>query len=161
LSPEQQSKIHLQPIPADRLPQLMEIMLPAYAAERAASDHISLDDATAFARRQYAQLLPEGINTPWHRFVAIVPKTDQIQVGFVWYYIEQQRREAFIYELWIHEPFRRKGFATAALNAVAAEVRQSGCERLGLNVFATNPGAAALYRKCGFEVVSQHMNKRL
>lgn len=136
-------------------------MLPAYAADRATADRTSLDEATEFAKRQYADLLPQGVNTPGHFFAWVLAGGVEGPVGFVWYFTSPERREAFIYDLWIGPEHRRRGYATAALAAVADDARRRGCERLGLNVFATNPGAAALYRKCGFEVVASHMNRPL
>jgi ribosomal protein S18 acetylase RimI-like enzyme len=154
-------KVELRPIGAFELPQVLSKTRPAYIAERAKADHISLEEASEFAERQFAQILPQGLQTPGHHFAWMIAGEPAERVGFVWYFADTQRREAFIYDLWVDEPHRRRGYASAALSAVADDVRRLGCERLGLNVFATNPAAAALYRKCGFAAVTQYMNKRL
>jgi len=45
-------------------------------------------------------------------------------------------------------------------NATAESIaRDAGCATLGLNVFADNPGAMALYHILGFQTVSRHLNK--
>jgi ribosomal protein S18 acetylase RimI-like enzyme len=155
------SKVELRPIDANELPQVLSKTRPAYVAERAKADHISLQEASEFAERQLAQILPQGSQTPGHHFVWMIAGDRAERVGFVWYFADAQRREAFIYDLWVEDAHRRRGYASAALSAVADDVRRLGCERLGLNVFATNPAAAALYQKCGFAAVTQHMNKRL
>ena len=155
------AKIVLRPIEPSDLPHVLSKTRPAYAADRANADHISLEEAAEFAEKQLTQILPRGAETPGHHFAWIVAVEPSERVGFVWYFADGQRGEAFIYDLWIDEDRRRRGYASAALSAIDDEVRQLGCERIGLNVFATNPGAAALYRKCGFQAVTQYMNKRL
>lgn len=48
---------------------------------------------------------------------------------------------------------RRRGLAAALLDAAAARAAEAGCERLWLEVVATNAPAVTLYRRSGFEVV--------
>ena len=47
---------------------------------------------------------------------------------------------------------RRRGVATALLDAAVAEARRRGARKLLLRVLASNPGALALYRGYGFGI---------
>ncbi|UJA21785.1 GNAT family N-acetyltransferase [Thermoleophilia bacterium SCSIO 60948] len=47
--------------------------------------------------------------------------------------------------------FRRRGVATALLDAVARKAEYAGAKRLTLRVFSTNTGAIAMYESFGFE----------
>jgi GNAT superfamily N-acetyltransferase len=132
---------------------------PAYAAERAVADHISLDAARDFVRDQHARLLPQGHATPEHQFHAIV--AGGATVGGVWFNCDRSSGEAFIYNITIDEAQRRRGYARQALALVESAARAAGCVRLGLNVFPPNRGAIALYEQSGFATMATYMNKRL
>ena len=84
-----------------------------------------------------------------------------MRVGSVWFRLDPGAREAYVFDITIAQEHRRRGLATVALEAVAAEARAAGCGVLALNVFADNEPARALYRKLGFEEAAIHMNKRL
>jgi N-acetylglutamate synthase len=53
--------------------------------------------------------------------------------------------------MWVHPGFRRRGVATQALRALAAEARRRGIRSLHLQVDADNRDAIATYERHGFE----------
>ncbi|HZO98243.1 MAG TPA: GNAT family N-acetyltransferase [Gaiellaceae bacterium] len=53
--------------------------------------------------------------------------------------------------LMVAAPYRRRGVATALLEAAEAWARSAGVSKLELHVFPFNTPALALYEKCGFE----------
>ena len=53
---------------------------------------------------------------------------------------------------------RRRGVATALLDAGFAEARNAGVKTMHLEVSEDNPGAATLYRKLGFRVTGRRPN---
>ncbi|MDR5693040.1 GNAT family N-acetyltransferase [Agromyces indicus] len=67
----------------------------------------------------------------------------------------------WVWDLMVHEPFRRRGVARRAMIAGEEVARAHGATSLMLNVFAYNEGAIALYRTLGFLPASIHMAKRL
>ena len=138
----------------------MELILPPYAAERAVADHMPLDAAERFAREQHDRLLPNGHETAGHRFLRIVAEGTPA-VGGLWLWIDDASEQAFLYNITIFAPYRHQGFASAALSLVERLCRDSGCRALGLNVFASNEAALALYRKVGFRSVASYWNKAL
>jgi ribosomal protein S18 acetylase RimI-like enzyme len=88
--------------------------------------------------------------------------TDSGQVvGGVWFWIDDENKQAFLYYISILPEHRRRGFASSALIAVEETVRAAGCVSFGLNVFSSNDGGIALYRKLGFRAVSSYWNKPL
>ena len=64
------------------------------------------------------------------------------------------RDDNFLYVLQEEPPESARGL-------VEQTVRAAGCATLGLNVFSSNSGALALYRKVGFNAVSSYFNKAL
>ncbi len=155
------AKIRLENIAELEFNDFIETMLPAYIEERSAADHVSKTVAEQFARQQHAKLLLHGYHTPGHYFFRIIDEVTNLAVGTVWFRLEVSSGEAYIYNITVVPEHRRRGYASAALNAVARLARSKGCARLALNVFARNEAARLLYRKLGFCVVSLHMNKPL
>ena len=139
----------------------METILPSYVAERATADHVSLEIAGQYARAQLARLLPDGRLTIGHRFLRVLSSDSGQGVGDVWFWIDGENKQAFLYYVAVLPEHRRRGFASAALTVIEEMVRAAGCISLGLNVFSSNHGAIALYRKLGFCTVASYWNKPL
>ena len=151
----------LEPMTKAQFSEFMEVILPPYVAERAAADHVSTDVAERYARDQHARLLPDGHLTAGHRFLCMVSTNNDQPVGGVWLWIDIGNKQAFLYNITVFPRHRRRGFASDALVLVEEMVRSAGCTTLGLNVFSSNDGAIALYRKLGFSAVSSYWNKPL
>lgn len=153
--------VTLEPMTQAHYADFMEAIFPAYVAERAAADHVSLPVAEYYARLQRARLLPDGHLTAGQRFVRVLSTDSGQAVGGIWFSIDDENKQAFLYYIAIQPEHRRRGFANSALTAVEETVRAAGCVSLGLNVFSSNDGAIALYRKLGFRTVSSYWNKPL
>ena len=153
--------MRLVPVEDEAFAGFLEGVTAPYAAERATADHLPIEEAEAEARRQIAQLLPQGRRTPGHFFFWIVAQDGESPSGHVWYRLDAVRGEAFVCHIAVRPERRRRGLASAALRLVETDARTAGCRRIALNVFAPNAAAIALYAKLGYAVVSQHMNKRL
>jgi ribosomal protein S18 acetylase RimI-like enzyme len=83
------------------------------------------------------------------------------EVGGVWFWIDVENKQGFLYNITVFPRHRRRGFASDALVLIEEMVRAAGCTALGLNVFSSNDAAIALYRKVGFSAVSSYWNKPL
>lgn len=67
----------------------------------------------------------------------------------------------FVYDIVIDEPHRGRGCGRRAMEAAERFVRESGGQRLALNVFGPNTVARNLYESLDFQVVAQSMAKDL
>jgi ribosomal protein S18 acetylase RimI-like enzyme len=134
-----------------------------YTAEKVQAGNYHADEAVQRAEQEFRELLPEGPATPGQHLFSIVDAASGDCVGVVWFAEIQRgpRREAFIYDLVVHEPFRRRGYARAAMIALEDEVRRLAIERIGLHVFGHNRAAWALYDQLGYEVTNINMAKTL
>jgi ribosomal protein S18 acetylase RimI-like enzyme len=155
------TRIKLEPMTQAQYSDFIEAIIPPYVAERAAADHVSAEVAERYARHQHARLLPEGLRTTGHRFLRIVSTDSDQSVGGVWFWIDVDNKQGFLYNITVFPRHRRRGFASDALALVEEMARSAGCTTLGLNVFSSNDGAIALYRKLGFSAVSSYWNKPL
>lgn len=68
---------------------------------------------------------------------------------------------AFIYDIDVDELRRNQGVGSRALALLEGELRGRQVVRIGLHVWADNPGAQALYRKVDYLVTSTHTQKSL
>ncbi len=119
------------------------------------------EDAPRRARETFDNLLPHGLHTADHYLYTLVAEEEAQPVGLLWFALIRRgpRPEAFIYDIRVDAAFRRRGYATQALQALEERARALGGERIGLHVFAHNKAARALYEKLGYRVTSLWMAK--
>jgi GNAT superfamily N-acetyltransferase len=139
--------LELRPMTPEEFDVYMADSVESYTAELASAG-MSAEAARRQSNEQLAELVPDGLASPGqHFFAAVVGDT---HVGRLW--ISTQREMAFVYDIAVHEDQRRKGYGEAIMNAGAIWSRDRGHAALGLNVFAHNPNARALYDKLGYRV---------
>ena len=132
-----------------------------YAASHVAAGTWSEEDALANAIRETEALLPEGRLTPGMLFLT-AEDDDGAAAGSIWVAVTGPRGEgALVYQLEVDEEHRRRGVARMLLEAAEEEVRRHGVSSIGLNVFADNPGAFALYESVGYTTRTFNMRKDL
>jgi GNAT superfamily N-acetyltransferase len=122
-------------------------LVEGYADELHAAG-MSREAADERSRTQSAELMPDGVDSVGQEFFTAWVADDP--VGHLW--LSTERPMAFVYDIEVREEQRRKGYGEAIMNAGAIWSRDHGHFALGLNVFAHNPGARALYDKLGYVV---------
>lgn len=131
-----------------------------YAKEKQASGAWPADLALQNARAEISRLLPQGYFTPNHQFLSLVDALGR-KVGILWLHISPQRKEAFIYDFEIYEPYRDQGLGQTAMQALFAYCRSLGLAKIRLHVFAHNARAHHVYEKLGFQATDINMSKFL
>lgn len=121
------------------------------AAELAAAG-MTEEAAAQQSQEQMAALIPDGLASPGMYF--FTGRVADRRVGVLW--LCGQDRMAFVYDVAVDESERRKGYGAAIMNAGARWSRDHGHPVLGLNVFAHNPGARALYDRLGYHVTQDY-----
>lgn len=153
----------LEPMTQARYDAWVDASIRGYAAEKVASGNYP-DDGTELerAKAEFETLLPNGRQSEGHELRAMIDDEGN-DVGQVWFTIEDrpQGRVVFIYDIEVHDAYRRRGHAQDALDAVAAYAREHGCIGVMLHVFGSNTGARALYLKAGYEETNVLMLKRV
>jgi GNAT superfamily N-acetyltransferase len=113
---------------------------------------MSEESARRQGEQQMAELIPDGLATEGQRF--FIGRVGDTAVGTLW--ISTERPMAFVYDIAVEESQRRRGYGAAIMNAGALWCRDQGHPALGLNVFAHNPSARALYDKLGYHVTRDY-----
>lgn len=132
-----------------------------YAADKVRAGAWSKSEAESRATRDVDGLLPEGPATRNHFLYSVRDDAAGAEVGTVWFALRDAGvgRFVWIYDIIIHENFRRKGYASRTLELVEARAKELGAKSVELHVFGHNHGAQALYEKVGYKVTSITMAK--
>lgn len=149
-----EGRLRLSKIGAETWQTYLDGTLSAYADEMAASLNLTAEEAMAKSVQDYAELLPEGPDSPG-QFVFDVWDGDDL-VALLW--IGQHGpRAGFVYDIVVREEARGRGLGRATMNAGATWCRDRGYAVLGLNVFGANTIARGLYDSMGFRVTDEQL----
>ncbi|MBF4163061.1 GNAT family N-acetyltransferase [Nocardioides acrostichi] len=110
-----------------------------------------LDESESLAQSHatHARILPRGAATPGHAFLA--PEVDGERVGTLW--VSLCAPAGYVYDVRLDAERRGRGLGRATMDAGAAWCQARGVRALGLNVFAYNDTARALYDSLGYQPV--------
>jgi ribosomal protein S18 acetylase RimI-like enzyme len=135
--------------------------IPEFAADKVASGQWSEAEALALAHQSFDELLPQGMNTPGHHFFTIVEGASAEEAGAMWIAVQAHagRPIAYVYDIQVHAPYRRRGVATRAFAALEAWAQSQGLTGIALHVFGHNAAARALYDALGFQATNVNMFK--
>ena len=151
----------LIPMTQTEFDAFLEHVIPEYAADNVKAGYWGEEEALEKSRSEFARLLPQGLQSENH-YLYSVYDGDQA-VGIIWMRANFDRptKSGFIFELWIEEGFRGKGYGKQAMLLIEEKALEMGLKSLGLHVFAYNDVARSLYEKLGYEVSSLNMTKGL
>lgn len=151
-------QLRLRPLSPDEYPAFLERSRREFAEEIAESMRVPAEAAWAKSEADFAQLLPDGLDTPGAHIYAIVD-AEGGKVGELWLGLSDKAGlvEAFGYDFWVLPELRDRGIGRRAMELGAEEARRLGAARLALNVFADNERARHLYESFGFRPTSMNM----
>ncbi len=138
------------------------LALRGYVDEIVDSGAMSRAAAEEKGRRDTAETLPQGLDTPGQLIFRL--EADGQPVGWLWLALRDPRGEAgvgFIYDISVDEAFRGRGYGRAAMLLAEDEGRRHGLHALALNVFGHNAVARTLYSRLGYQETSVQMRKEL
>lgn len=142
----------LRPMTASEYATWLAAKIPDYAADKVASGQWAQEASLELSKKEYGELLPQGLATPDNHLYTIVDARSAA-VGVLWFAIKTKfnDRIAYVFDVTILPERQREGHATRALLALEDEVRKLGLSGIALHVFGANTGARALYAKLGFQ----------
>jgi len=140
----------------------LEMIIPVYAAEKVGSGQWSEEDSLELSRKEYAELLPKGLETPDNYLFTIID-SQAIAVGVLWFAVKTKFnvRVANVFDVSVWPERQREGHAFRAFVALEDEVRRLDLSGIALHVFGRNKGAQALYAKLGFQPTNISLFKPL
>ena len=152
----------LRPMNQPEYAAWLAAVMPSYAADKVALDRWPKEDAVDRAKKEYEQLLPNGLETESNYFFAVLNDAGQT-VGSLWF-VEAPRvgyRVVYVFDIVIKPEHRRQGHAIRALEALEAEAAKRGLAGIALQVFGHNLSARSLYSKLGYAPTNINLYKHL
>ena len=142
--------IRLEPMTEVGFEDYLAKAIPEYAADKAQAGNWPEAEALELSRKEYQNLLPEGLKTVGNYLFTLVNNHAEA-VGYLWYArLEKRPEAAFIFDFEVYSAFRRQGYASQALAALVLQAGGEGFKKLELHVFGYNTAARELYKKSGF-----------
>ena len=136
-------------------------MLEDYARDIARNFHRPIIEVRSEAKRQFKQLLKDGMATIEHHFLNIIELNSGATIGQVWFNVDKRKKRAFLYSIQINRVYRGKGYGRQTMKLLESELKQMGITQVGLHVFAHNQVAINLYTSQGYYMASHNMQKEL
>jgi ribosomal protein S18 acetylase RimI-like enzyme len=154
--------VRLEPLTEAEFQAYLEPAIAEYAAEHVEAGRWSEAEAPEESRKEFMQLLPDGLNTANQHLFSIQDDSGT-NVGMLWFAVRKKgdQRSAFIYDVRIYDSFQRRGYATQAFQALETLARDMGIRAISLHVFGHNTAARAFYEKLGFETTALFMKKHI
>ncbi len=153
--------IVLQPMNDYDFKQFLEVSIDSYAEEKASAGNWKQEEAYEKSKQEFERLLPEGRHTEDHFLYTIVNQAIEEKLGSLWVKVDNEAKEAFIYEFAINEDKQGRGFGTEAIKALEVLLEKKDIEGLSLHVFGHNTKAIRLYERLGFKTTNINMKKSL
>ncbi|WP_379129992.1 GNAT family N-acetyltransferase [Paenibacillus sp. sgz500958] len=134
-----------------------------YAADKVNAGAWDPESALTKSQEEMTRFLPKGLHTEGAYLYSVVEVETDAQAGYIWFNVTEGRqgKEAFIYDIYIFEPFQGKGYGKQCMTALDEEARQMNVKKIGLHVFGQNNRAFELYKKMGYTVTDITMSKEL
>jgi ribosomal protein S18 acetylase RimI-like enzyme len=151
--------IKLVPLQQEDFKPYLERGIREYADDHVRNGNWTAEEALERSRKEFDQLLPDGVNSKDQFLYSIIDDPDGNKVGLLWAQVKDHK--AFIYDFIIDESFRGKGYGKQALLALDEKLQSMKVESVGLHVFGDNTTAQELYKKMGYQITGIHMRKVL
>lgn len=132
-----------------------------FVDQQVASGSMPEREASEYAEREFAALLPAGLESLGHLIWCAYD--GELEVGTLWMGINGRsvNADAFVYDFSVTPRVRRRGYGRAIMAAGEERARRYGAVSMRLNVFGHNVGAYRLYEGLGYTVAATNMSRKL
>lgn len=151
--------IALRPMREEEYPAFCDYFIADYSQEIAENYGHSLELAQTLARKDLLRSFPDGYKTNVHKLLCI--EAESRVVGYLWHCPNEAEHSTFIYDFYVDESCRGKGYGTEALKLLEGQLVKGGIVQIKLRVAYHNKRALALYQETGFMVTGYNMSKNL
>jgi len=154
--------VTLEPMTQTEFESYLEPAIADYAEGHVADGQWAPAEALEKARKEFQDLLPQGIQTPDQYLFTLVNDAQQ-KVGMLWFALRggPGHGSAWVYDVRIDNAFQRHGYGSAAFGEMEKKVRALGGNKIALHVFGGNHAAREMYEKLGYETTNVLMAKTL
>lgn len=151
--------IEFKSMSEEKFEQYCKRQIEEYASEHVKAGNWSEDEAVDKAKKQFDQLLPDGLATKGNFLFSVCYEDEPI--GILWLNVRPtpQGKHAFIYDIRLDDVQQSKGLGKATMKKLDKYAEQHDIKKIALHVFAHNHRAVGLYKKMGYEMTDHQMAK--
>jgi len=155
--------IDLRPMTREEFLVYLERATVEYADDKVKAGNWTEEAALERSKNEFEKYLPQRNSTPGHYLRTIFDVESGLAVGILWYadLPEMEKPAWFIYDFYIIENQRRRGYAVAALAKLDEMAKVESVSSIGLHVFGHNTAARQLYEKAGYEITNINMVRKV
>ena len=161
-------EVQLREMSEEEFKLFLENSINDYVDDLIKTSAITVEEALAEAKREFTEMLPNGLGTKDNALRTIVDAAEEKAVGVIWYLFEMTDgiKQVFLSDFIIKEKERRKGYASEALTEMERDARRNGCAESIIYVWKHNLPGINLYTKCGYAAFREsddgmYMKKRI
>ncbi|MET8646465.1 GNAT family N-acetyltransferase [Streptomyces sp. NPDC004096] len=151
--PKPLDDVTARPMTAAEYPEWLASEKVAYVGDIVRAGALSPEEAVRKSDRDFAKLIPEGLETPDNTFLVLEAAGEQIGTG--WLKHRYLPGVTYGYSLNIQEQHRGKGYGRAAMVAGEQATLAAGDSALMFTVWGGNEVAMNLYTSAGYRVVEE------
>ncbi|HET7143864.1 MAG TPA: GNAT family N-acetyltransferase [Anaerolineales bacterium] len=150
----------LVPMTQAKYDAFLERSIPEYAADHVRAGNWVESESVEKSRKEFEALLPQGLNSEDNHLYTLFD--GDVAIGMTWMKIRSHpSKSGFIYDVFIEERFRGKGYGKSLMLLLEEKAREMGLKSLELHVFGSNHVARNLYEAIGYEITNVLMRKTL
>jgi ribosomal protein S18 acetylase RimI-like enzyme len=151
----------------DMLPQeyaaYCEYFIKDYSQEIVENYGHSIETAIQLAEKDLYEAFPNGLENSPHKLMCIEVDNDKevTHVGYLWHSINESDTSTFIYDFYISENYRGKGYGKKAIDVLGLQMQDQEIANIKLRVAFQNKRALKLYLDSGFVITGYNMLKEI
>jgi ribosomal protein S18 acetylase RimI-like enzyme len=156
-------EVVLRPMTAEEFATYLPWAKGDYTVELMRNTGITEDQARRHADDAFDDLTADGVLTAGHRLLVAEDAASGARVGLLWLTVREDGDvpAMWIYDIFVEEPMRGRGYGRRLLELVEAEAHDAGVDRVELNVAGDNERARSLYGRVGYREMHRQMYKSL
>lgn len=143
--------VELVPVDDKEFDLFLERAIKNYADDKVMAGDWPKEGSVERSSNEFSKLLPQGRNTKDNYIYKIADRPGDLIAGTLWIAANPEGRlpGIFLYDIFVYEINRGRGFGRGAMEALEKVVKDLGYNRISLHVFGHNKVAIALYESCG------------
>lgn len=144
-------------------PAYCRYFIDDYSRELAENYGHSMEVAIELAEKELHSSFPDGPEGSEHSLLCIEAGVDGAPslVGYLWHSINIKDNSTFIYDFYVSDEHRGRGFGRQAISVLESQLQALGIKQIKLRVAYHNDRALKLYQEVGFVITGFNMSKML
>ena len=147
----------------EEFPGYCEYFIDDYSREIVQNYGHSIDFAIELAKKDLDDCFPRGLKSENQSLLCLETLIggQSTVVGYLWHSVKREEKSTFIYDFYVSDEYRGKGFGKQAISLLENKMISIGINQIKLRVAYHNERTLKLYKDVGFSITGFNMSKKL